>query len=275
MSGRLGLAGVTRPLDMAAKIVVVLFMLGPAALILVLSFSGESSLRFPPRTWGFTQYESFLASDYWLASVGKSTMIALCAPLLAALVGVPACVALERSRMPLRGTVRLLGVAPLVLPGVAYALALYTFFVEADLAGTVLGLILADSMLALPFVVVIVSAGLRQIPRELELVAMTLGASAARATFGITLRLLVPSIAAALLLGFVTTFDEAVFVNFLGGGGVVTLPKAIFDSVRTDLEPLITAIAALLMVATGIVVFLATRWRRNAGEAAWSSSRSK
>jgi ABC-type spermidine/putrescine transport system permease subunit II len=52
-----------------------------------------------------------------------------------------------------------------------------------------------------------------------------------------------------------------VFVSFLSGPGLVTLPKAIFDSVRLGLDPAITAIAALLMAVTAVVL-VAANWLR-------------
>src|SRR5690606_33522771 len=97
---------------------------------------------------------------------------------------------------------------------------------------------------------------LLRIPRELDLVAMTLGASRLRAVIGITLRLLVPASAATAILAFLTSFDEAVFVNFLGGVGLVTLPKAIFDSVRYGVDPAITAIAGTLILLSGALLML-------------------
>ena len=78
---------------------------------------------------------------------------------------------------------------------------------------------------------------------------------------GITLRLLLPAIGAAFVFAFITSFDEAVFVNFIGGPGLITLPKAIFNSVLTGIDPLITAVASVLMVCTGIVMMVAVYWR--------------
>lgn len=248
------------------KFVAIAFLLAPALLIMVLSFSNEASLSFPPHHWGTRQYHSLLHSGFWLGSVGTSFLVSVPAALIATAVGVPAVLALERSRLPLKAVWRVLGVAPLVLPGVAYAVALYTFYVQLHLVGTIGGVILADAMLALPFVILIVGTGLRRIPADLELVAMSLGAGRARATVGITLRLLAPSIGAAALLGFVTVFDEAVLVNFLGGGQVITLPKAIYDSVRNSIDPLITAVATLLMIFIGLLMIGVTYGRRSGME---------
>lgn len=248
-------------LEWVLKALVVVFMLAPVILIVVLSFSNDSTLAFPPTSWGFDQYSNFLSSGDWTHAVWKSFEVAVPSSVLAVAVGVPAAIALERSRLPFKTALRVLAVAPLVLPGVAYAVALYAVYAKAHLIGSLWGVVVADAMISLPFVILIVGAGLRRIPADLELVAMTLGASRARATWGITVRLLAPSIAASALLGFVTNFDEAVFVNFLGGGEVTTLPKAIFDSFRNGINPLITAISTLLMVATGLLMFAATRLR--------------
>lgn len=257
-------------LEKALKAFVVVFLLLPAVLVIVLSFSSDTNLAFPPTTWGLRQYEALFASDHWMGAVGMSFVIAVPTALLCAVVGVPAALALERSRMRGKGPLWALGVAPLVMPGVAYAVALYTFYIDARLIGTIPGVVLAESMLALPFVIIIVAAGLRRIPQELELVAMSLGASTMRATWGITLRLLAPSIAASTLLAFMVTFDEAVLVTFLGGGEIITLPKATYDSVRDGLDPVITAIASLLMLFTGALMLLTTRLRGD-GEKPWAS----
>jgi ABC-type spermidine/putrescine transport system permease subunit II len=96
---------------------------------------------------------------------------------------------------------------------------------------------------------------------------MTLGASRTRAWIGISLRLLLPTILSGALLAFLTSFDEAVFASFLSGPGLITLPKAIFDSVRLGVDPVITAIATLLMLFTALVLAVATRLRRGGAAA--------
>jgi ABC-type spermidine/putrescine transport system permease subunit II len=119
-------------------------------------------------------------------------------------------------------------------------------------------------MLAIPVMLVVCTAALSRIPAELELAAMVAGASRARAWLGVTVPLLAPAILAGMVLAFMTSFDEAVFVNFLGGAGLETLPKAILDSVRFGLEPVIAAIATLLMAATSVAMLLAARLARRA-----------
>jgi len=147
------------------------------------------------------------------------------------------------------------------MPIVAYAVALYIVYARAHIVGTTGGLVISHTIRALPFVVVIAGSAINRIPRELELVAMALGASRSRAVIGITLRLLMPAIAASLIFAFLTSFDEAVFVTFLGGPDLITLPKATFDSEQQSVDPVITAIATVLMLCTGAMMLIAVYWR--------------
>ncbi len=230
-------------------------MILPALTVVVMSFAGGNQIAFPPTSWSFVQYQRFFTGGLWLPAIWQSLLVGVPVSLIATAAGVPAALALQRTRLPQSGLVRALGLAPLVVPGVAYAVALYDFFSQIHLIGSYWGLVLADTMVVLPFVVILVEAALMRVPRDLELVAMSLGASRSRAVVGITLRLIRPAIFAALLLTFVTNFDEAVFVNFLSGAGLNTLPKVIFGSLRTGLDPSITAVATSLMVlSTGVVV---------------------
>lgn len=242
--------------------VFVVLLLVPAVLIVVLSFSGDSVFAFPPHSWGLRQYRTLFGDSKWGSAIWLSVKIAVPAVLLSVAIAVPAVLAIHRSRLPGRDVLQAAGVTSLIVPISAYAVAMYGVFVQFHLLGTLLGLIVANTVLALPLVLLVASAALSRVPVELELAAMTVGASRTRAWLGITLRLLTPAILAGSVLAFITSFDEAVFINFLGGPGKTTLPKAIFDSVRFGVDPVITAIATLLMVATSVLMLLALRLRR-------------
>lgn len=243
--------------------IVVLLLFLPALMVVLLSFSGESFFAFPPGSWGFRQYATLFSSGTWGSAILDSLRIAVPVVVISVGLSVPAVLAIGRSRLPGRELLLGASVFSLVVPISAYAVALYGVFSQFQLLGSWLGLIIANTLLAFPLVMVTVSAAMSRIPVELELVAMIAGASRIRAWTGITLRLLVPSILAGGLLAFITSFDEAVFINFLGGPGKVTLPKAIFDSVRFGVDPVITAIATLLMAGTAILMMLALRLRRD------------
>jgi len=254
--------GLATTVGSMALIAIIVIMMIPVVVIVVMSFAADRIVIFPPRHWGLDHYTSFVESDYWVAALRQSFEISLPSAALALVIGVPAVFAMRNTRnFPLPGLFQAIGASPLVIPSVAYALAVYVFYLDVHLTGTIIGVILIDSALALPFVLLIVGSVYDRIPRELELVAMSLGASPTRAVVGITLRLMLPGIGAAFIFGFIAAFDDAVFINFVGGPTLETLPKAIYDSLQTSMAPLINAVATILMVGTGVILSLASYWR--------------
>jgi ABC-type spermidine/putrescine transport system permease subunit II len=239
-----------------------LVLLVPAVLVAVLSFSDDRYFDFPPHAWGLRQYQTLLEDPRWGSALWLSVRIALSVALLAALVVVPTLFAIHRSRLPFRNALQVGGIAGIILPISAYAVAMYGLYAQVGLLGTYWGLVLANLTLAVPVMLLVTTAAMSRIPVELELAAMVAGASRVQAWLAITLRLLAPAILAGGVLAFVTSLDEAVLINFLGGPGQETLPKAILDSVRYGLEPVIAAIATLLMVGTSLAMGLASRLAR-------------
>jgi ABC-type spermidine/putrescine transport system permease subunit II len=169
---------------------------------------------------------------------------------------------MKRSNLRGGGLVESAAIAPVLFPVAAYAVGLYAVFAEFGLLASFHGIVVAHVIHAVPLVVIILTTALGQIRPELELAAMTMGASRGRAWAGVTLRLLAPAIVGATIFAFVASFDEAVFITFLGGPGLVTLPKLIFDSVQFGVDPAITAVATILMAITSTLLFAATRLRK-------------
>ena len=226
----------------------VVYMVAPSALVAVLSFSDNTFIDFPPSNWGWRQYETLFQSREWLDPMLRSLIVATVSAFLATVIGLAAVLAMHRLDMPGRNLLQVVGVGPLLVPGVAYAVALYAFFAWTSLLGTPQALVLAHTTIAVPFVLLITGAAILRVPRELEAAAHSLGASRLRAWRDVTLPLLLPAITASFIFAFVTSFDEVVLASFLGNQ---TLPVAIFNSVRYGIDPVITAIAMILTLTTG------------------------
>jgi putative spermidine/putrescine transport system permease protein len=257
-----GMALGSRLLVKLAVVVAVVFMAGPALFIAVISFSEDSVLKLPVTSWGTGRYTEVFTSGNWGDPLLLSVQVASLTALGALILVVPAVFAIKRSRLPGRDLVEGAAIAPLLFPISAFAVGLYGVFAQLDLLGTFEGIVMAHVIHGVPMVMIIMAAAFDQVRPELELAAMTMGASRFRAWVSITLRLLAPSIAAAAVFGFVSSFDEAVLISFLGGTGLTTLPKYIFDSVQFGVDPSITAIATLLMLATAGLMLVATAFRK-------------
>lgn len=246
----------------AATVIAIIFMAGPALFIAVISFSEDSVLKFPVTSWGFGRYVEVFTSGTWGPPLLLSAQIAALTAIGALVLVVPAVFGIKRSLLPGRSMVEGAAIAPLLFPISAFAVGLYGVFAQFNLLGTFEGIVMAHVIHGIPMVMIILAAAFDQVRPELELAAMTMGANRLKAWTTITLKLLTPSFAAAALFGFVSSFDEAVLISFLGGTGLTTLPKYIFDSVQFGVDPSITAIATLLMVATAALMLGATALRK-------------
>lgn len=235
----------------------VLVMAAPVVVTTLVSFSGDEYFTFPPDSWGWRQYNDLFSDPEWGEALGLSFRVSITVALISAFVVVPTVFAIYRSKLPGRNLLHLAGLTGIIIPASAFAIALYGVFTQLGLRGTFIGLVLANCTLAVPVMMLTVAAAMSRLPVETELAAMVAGASRRRAWLEVTARLLVPTILAGGLLAFITSFDEAVLVNFLAGPGQVTLPKAILDSARFGVSPVVTAIATLLMAGTSVLMLVA------------------
>ncbi len=229
-------------------------LLAPVVLTIVMSFSGDTSMRFPPTSWGVDRYVKLFQSEKWLASLGLSVQLGLVASLLALVVSLAALQAILRSGLPLRSWLENISVGSLIIPVTAYAVAVYGVFLQFGWVGSFWGLALTHTMLAIPFVMIVGGIRLRALPIEYELVAITLGASRARAWFDMSVRIAAPSFLAGTAMAFLASFEEAVVVSFVGGSSQLTLPKRILDSLQWGSEPVVPAIASIITIVVSFAI---------------------
>ena len=160
-----------------------------------------------------------------------------------------------------------LALAPIIVPTIILSVALYGVFAKLKLIGAWYGLVLAHTVLALPFVVLVMAAGLRDFDRSLEQAAAGLGASRWRTLSRVTLPLLRPSLVSAGLLAFISSFDEVVVALFLAGANM-TLPKKMFDNILMEIDPTIASVSVIQILLVSIVMVLIGRFGRGLRDSA-------
>jgi len=239
---------------------VLLYMALPILIIVVLSFSSASYLTFPPPAFGVRWYRAYLGSAEWLAATGLSLSVAASVVVLATVLGTLAALGLARLRPVLRAFAAALILSPLIVPVIVVAIGIYYAFSRYGLVGTPVGLVLAHTCLAVPFVVISVSASLAGFDRRLEQAALSLGATPWGTFRQVTLPLIRPGVLVGALFAFITSFDELIVALFLSGSGAVTLPRRMWDDLRFAIDPTIAAVSTLTIVLTAsllVVVHLA------------------
>ncbi|MFV7869545.1 ABC transporter permease, partial [Enterococcus faecium] len=147
-----------------------------------------------------------------------SLRIGIGATMISLIVGTLAAVALVRGQFVGRGLLMSLMVAPLILPTVILALALYILFLRWRWVDNALALTAAHAVIALPYVILVVSTALKGFDITIERAARILGAGPVRAFVSVTLPYLMPSLFAGSLLAFFASFDELIVTMFVSGG---------------------------------------------------------
>lgn len=244
-------------------VLVFLFLLAPIIVIIPISFSAGSLLNYPLPGLSLRWFEVIFTPYPWMLSLKNSLVIASATTVLATVLGTLAAYGLTSVEFRLKPLLLALLISPMMVPLVITALAAYFLFARVGLAGTFTGMILAHTVLAVPFVVITVTATLQGFDRNMVRAAQSLGARPLRAFFGVTLPLIMPGVVSGAIFAFVTSFDEIVVALFIASPAQFTLPRQLFAGLRDNLDPSIVAIATLLIAVSiclmGVVELL--RWR--------------
>jgi len=243
---------------------VLVYLAVPSLLVVIMSFSGGLFLEFPPRTWSVRWYQAYWSSGSWKDATLRSFEVACAVTILATSLGTLASIALVRLVVPGRSALRALMVSPVVVPTIVLSIGLYSVYARWRLIGTAAGLILAHTVLALPFVVLNVTAVLYKLDRSLERAARILGAGPVRTFTQVMLPLLWPGIASGAIFAFLISFDEIVIAMFISGSHP-TLPKLMFDGIRYELNPVVAAVSSQLILVTSLAL-LGSAWLRRQTE---------
>jgi len=190
---------------------------------------------------------SLFSTPVWVDSLSTSVIIMVPSALIATAVGTAAAIGLARSRFPGASVISVLVMAPLVVPVIVTAAAMLAVFRQWGLQGTVLGLVLAHSALAIPYVVFTVLSALKLVDDQLEKAAMTLGATPWVAFWRVTFPLILPAVLSGLLFAMVVSFDEIVVSIFLSSPTVRPVSVQMWSDIRGDVDPTIAAIGTLIL----------------------------
>lgn len=222
------------------------FLCAPIGIVVVVSFNATEFIQFPPQGWSLRWYENYWSARQWIGPTLLSLRVAAVTMVLSTVLGTTAAIGLTRGRFRGRRAVEFFFVSPMVVPSIVLAIGLYLLLARFKLVGQPLALYLAHSVVATPLVIVIVSAALRTTDTAIELAARSLGAGYFRTLWHVTLPSILPAVISGAAFAFLASFDEVVLAIFLGGPATTTLPKRMWESVRYEIDPTLTAISTLL-----------------------------
>lgn len=247
---------------------VLAFLLVPIAAIVPLSFSSGSFLTYPMPGLSLRWYQEVIGGERWMRALGNSLFVGACATAISVLLGTLAALGLARARGAWAATLKLAMLSPMIVPVILIAVASYFFLAPLALTSTYTGLVLAHTVIAVPFVVVPVLTALELQDPNLARAAAACGATPTTTFLRVTLPGIVPAMASGALFAFAASFDDVVIALLVAGPDQRTLPREMFSGLRDSITPALTAVATIMIVFSTSLFLLMQALQRRARRAA-------
>lgn len=243
-------AGVLRRIPLrAVAALVCIFLVLPSAVVIVSSFTNSASLDFPPKDYSFRWYRALMNDAQWRSAASISFQVALVAMAISTSLGLLAAYGVAKiSSEGRKKAAYAVLIAPLVVPSVVFAIAMFGVLAKWGLIGTREGLIVAHTVGCIPYVFVVVYGALLMMDPRLEMAAQSLGATRARTIFKVVLPTIGPALVSGAVLAFIHSFDEVVITSFVAGVSVETLPLKMWVDIQNKVDPTIAAVSTLLIL---------------------------
>jgi len=251
----------SRPFRIALVVtcaLVLLYLILPILIIAPMSFSAARYLSFPPPSLSLRWYQEYIGNSAWMQATRVTLTVAVLTVVIATPLGVAAAYAISQSKWRIMRLIHMTLLLPLVVPIIITAVGIFFVYAKVGLAATMSGLVLANVMLGLPYVVISVAAGLQSFDATQEMVARSLGMNRLRSFFVVTLPQIKASVIAGGIFAFISAMDETIVALFISGGQYQPLTKRMFTALRDEIDPTIAAISTLMTAVSFMLVLVAT-----------------
>jgi putative spermidine/putrescine transport system permease protein len=241
---------------------VLLYLVLPILIVAPMSFSNARFLTFPPPSLSLRWYREYIGNPAWMQATLVTLTVAACTVLIATPLGVAAAYAISQSKLRIMRIVHATLLLPLVVPIIITAVGIFFVYAKTGLIATMTGLVLANVMLGLPYVIISVVAGLQSFDMTQEMVARSLGMNRLRSFLAVTLPQIKASVIAGGIFAFISAMDETIVAIFVSGGRYQPLTKRMFTALRDEIDPTIAAISTLMTATSFMLVLIATTRKR-------------
>ena len=258
------------------------FLVAPIIVVMPLSFNAQDfftftteMLQLDPEGYSLKHYRDFFTNNEWQRSFKNSLLIAPVATIVSVSLGTLAAIGLSQSHVPFKRAITAILISPMIVPLIISATGMFFFYshvgnfledrigLDKNFVGYV-KVILAHSVLGIPFVIITVTATLVGFDSSLTRAAANMGADPVRTFFKIQMPLILPGVISGGLFAFITSFDEVVVVMFVGSTNQKTLPWQMFTGLREQISPTILAVATILVaISIALLVTLELLRRRS------------
>ncbi len=227
-----------------------IFLFAPIAVLILLSFNSSTVVGFPMAGFTTDWYARLVHDNVILGALEKSLIVAFWVTVLSTVIGTMAAFPLVRANIKNRGGVRVFITLPIMMPGLLIGVAILVLATNVlHIQPSIQTAIIGQTVLATPFVILVVSSRLEALDRNLERAAADLGANGAQRILFVVLPLIYPGIIAGGLIALTLSLDEFIVTNFIIGADQ-TLPIYIYNQLKFGITPEVNALATLMLLGT-------------------------
>lgn len=240
------------------------FLFAPLAVAALYAFSAVPSLTWPFQGWSLQWFEKLFADPGFRKALMTSIQAALLTAVVATLIGTVAAFVFTRLLGRLTVASQALARLPVMLPGLFIGIGFVALMILARFSPGFPVITSGHIVVAIPWVILVVSARLLTYDVELEAAARDLGAGPLQTLRRVTLPIILPAIAGAALLAFAWSFDETLITIFTRGQDT-TVPLFIVGKLRRVVDPTGNAVAVILLLIPWVAFGLAAVFLRKSG----------
>ncbi|SDR63458.1 putative spermidine/putrescine transport system permease protein [Rhizobiales bacterium GAS113] len=235
------------------------FLVAPILIVVIVSFSSQSYVGFPLTGLSLKWYWRIWEYRPFIDSMITSTELALASAFCGAVLAVPAAIGLSRSDSSAAAALVSFLMSPLSVPAVMLGFALLYYLSWMGFGVSFLSLLIAHTIIAIPYILRTVIAGYRGMGPTCEEAARSLGAGPLRCFWHVTFPLVRPSIFAGALFAVLISFDNLPISFFFGNASTNTLPVVMLSYLQNQFDPAIAAIGTAQMGLAFVLLIVVER----------------
>lgn len=241
------------------SLICIIVLAGPTLVILILSFTGEEALHFPPASYSFRWYVALLDANELQAALWVSLKVAAISVTFCVVLGVAAALAIVRSSGAMARVLETLFMSPLILPALAFGFAALMLFSMLGMRPSILTLAIGHIIVCVPFVLRTTLASLMQLDPALIDASRSLGASGLHTFRTVTLPLISRGVASGAFIAFMASFDNVPVSLFLQDARTQVLPIYLWDIIQNQLDSRAASACGVIIIATVMLMVLMER----------------
>lgn len=206
--------------------------------------------RLMPLSYSFKNFSYVITNNNFFIVIFKSIYISMVVTIITTIISILGAKAIGVYDFKMKNFVKILILLPFIVPIVSVAMGIHVTFIKVGLANSVIGIILVQLIVTLPYSLKIMISAFEEIKDKYEIQAKILGANEFQCFRYITLPLIMPAIITSSSLVFIISFSEYFLNVLIGGGRIITYSMVMFPFIQSGNRPISSAFSIIFLLIT-------------------------